>query len=169
MKGIWFVEVRLVDCLSLTLDISDFLAALKCVVRDFGQEYTRMHTYTHTQSLYDSVSTNTTYVYIGPMRGICNCDRNCTCLPGWTGRACDCPISSDTCVSPLGVSQYCKPFIVSLVHVVIWFIQLPCSNRGNCSCGECTCNEDIFSGQFCEICTGSRAVSWIHVGGNCPS
>ncbi|XP_065897542.1 integrin beta-1-like [Dysidea avara] len=76
----------------------------------------------------------------GPTRGICNCDRSCTCLPGWTARAdrgvCDCPLSNETCESGLG---------------------LQCSNRGSCGCGECSCDEDIFSGPFCEICTGSRA------------
>ncbi|XP_065896194.1 integrin beta pat-3-like [Dysidea avara] len=76
----------------------------------------------------------------GPTRGICNCDRSCTCLPGWTARAeggaCDCPLSNETCESGLG---------------------LQCSDRGSCGCGECSCDEDIFSGPFCEICTGSRA------------
>ena len=30
-------------------------------------------------------------------------------------------------------------------------------------CGECECDENIFSGPFCEICTGSRAVSCVYI------
>lgn len=71
----------------------------------------------------------------GPTQGMCSCNQTCICLPRWTGRACDCDTSTELCVSSLGAV---------------------CSGRGTCLCGECICSDSQFSGQFCEICTGSE-------------
>nr|XP_022914247.1 integrin beta-PS-like [Onthophagus taurus] len=70
----------------------------------------------------------------GEDRGKCECGQ-CSCLPGWTGDACDCSNRNDTCISQTGNG-------------------LICSGHGNCVCGECQCNQDgyKYSGNHCEEC-----------------
>uniref|UniRef100_A0A913I850 Integrin beta n=1 Tax=Strongyloides stercoralis TaxID=6248 RepID=A0A913I850_STRER len=67
-------------------------------------------------------------------RILCNghrCDCGvCTCGPGWTGRACECPIGVDQCLSENGKV---------------------CNDHGTCVCGKCQCDES-YSGPKCEIC-----------------
>ncbi|CAD6200041.1 unnamed protein product [Caenorhabditis auriculariae] len=66
--------------------------------------------------------------------GECNCGK-CICAPGWTGRACECPISTDSCLSANGKI---------------------CNGKGECICGRCRCFDgpdgNRFSGAKCEIC-----------------
>ena len=69
--------------------------------------------------------------------GKCNtCSANnvpgCTCEDGWTGNDCSCPTSEDNCKDGL----YDKPEV--------------CSGKGKCECGKCVCNQDEFSGKFCQ-------------------
>ncbi|EPB72212.1 ribose 5-phosphate isomerase A [Ancylostoma ceylanicum] len=66
--------------------------------------------------------------------GECNCGQ-CICAPGWTGRACECPISQDSCMSANGKI---------------------CNGKGECICGRCRCFDgpdgNRYSGAKCEIC-----------------
>ncbi|VDO82038.1 unnamed protein product [Soboliphyme baturini] len=66
--------------------------------------------------------------------GDCVCQQ-CKCHPGWTGRACECPISQESCRASNGKL---------------------CNNRGKCICGVCKCSTDPegirYSGPTCEIC-----------------
>lgn len=66
--------------------------------------------------------------------GECNCGK-CICAPGWTGRACECPISTDSCLSANGKI---------------------CNGKGECICGRCRCFDspdgNRYSGAKCEIC-----------------
>uniref|UniRef100_A0A671Q071 Integrin beta n=1 Tax=Sinocyclocheilus anshuiensis TaxID=1608454 RepID=A0A671Q071_9TELE len=55
----------------------------------------------------------------------------CVCLPGWTGETCDCPVSTESCVSDDG---------------------LICSGWGKCVCGKCVCDDSRRSGALCEKC-----------------
>lgn len=71
----------------------------------------------------------------GPEQGTCNCGV-CACKPGWTGSACDCLASNDTCKMPNSDGEIC-------------------SGHGECECGKCKCkvtNEGRYSGQYCEKC-----------------
>ena len=52
----------------------------------------------------------------GPDNGVCECGV-CVCKPGWTGPACDCRSSNDTCMPPNGGEI--------------------CSGHGECECGVC--------------------------------
>ncbi|XP_050330333.1 integrin beta-PS-like isoform X1 [Bactrocera neohumeralis] len=70
----------------------------------------------------------------GPDHGTCECS-HCVCKPGWTGSACDCRESTDTCMPPNGGEL--------------------CSGNGNCECGACKCKstpDGRYSGKFCEKC-----------------
>ncbi|EFO18475.1 integrin beta pat-3 [Loa loa] len=66
--------------------------------------------------------------------GTCDCGQ-CTCEPGWTGRACECPLSLDSCMAANGKV---------------------CNGQGECICGRCRCFSDgpgnRYSGPKCEIC-----------------
>uniref|UniRef100_A0A914YYI0 Integrin beta n=1 Tax=Panagrolaimus superbus TaxID=310955 RepID=A0A914YYI0_9BILA len=66
--------------------------------------------------------------------GKCNCGV-CECEPGYTGRACECPTSTDSCLSKNGKI---------------------CNGHGDCICGKCHCHTDEdgsrYSGPFCDIC-----------------
>ncbi|KRY41314.1 integrin beta pat-3 [Trichinella spiralis] len=66
--------------------------------------------------------------------GECVCQQ-CKCDPGWVGRACECPISQDSCIASNGKI---------------------CNGRGVCECGVCKCFTDPegirYSGPTCEIC-----------------
>lgn len=70
----------------------------------------------------------------GPTHGTCQCGQ-CVCLPDWSGDACDCRSSNDTCIAP-GSDEIC-------------------SGHGNCKCGVCGCDsnaEGRYSGKYCEKC-----------------
>ncbi|XP_055842893.1 integrin beta-PS isoform X1 [Episyrphus balteatus] len=71
----------------------------------------------------------------GPDHGTCNCG-TCNCKPGWTGLACDCLASNETCKQPNSDGEIC-------------------SGHGECECGVCKCkvtNEGRYSGKYCEKC-----------------
>uniref|UniRef100_A0A1B0CHL5 Integrin beta n=2 Tax=Endopterygota TaxID=33392 RepID=A0A1B0CHL5_LUTLO len=70
----------------------------------------------------------------GPDHGVCQCGV-CHCLEGWTGTACDCRASNDTCINPHDGEI--------------------CSGNGECVCGTCNCkitDEGRYSGRYCEKC-----------------
>uniref|UniRef100_A0A1B6CMD9 Integrin beta n=1 Tax=Clastoptera arizonana TaxID=38151 RepID=A0A1B6CMD9_9HEMI len=70
----------------------------------------------------------------GKDHGTCECGK-CKCEPGWTGPACNCRASNDTCIPPGGGEI--------------------CSGKGDCVCGECKCfsEESIrYSGRYCNKC-----------------
>ncbi|XP_019628305.1 PREDICTED: uncharacterized protein LOC109472881 isoform X1 [Branchiostoma belcheri] len=63
--------------------------------------------------------------------GVCQCGR-CECEGGWTGAACECSESVDSCRSSNG---------------------LICNNHGECNCGICRCNPSTFYyGPQCDDC-----------------
>ncbi|XP_046678492.1 LOW QUALITY PROTEIN: integrin beta-PS-like [Homalodisca vitripennis] len=73
----------------------------------------------------------------GPDHGQCVCGK-CMCASGWTGSACDCRATNDTCIPPEGGEI--------------------CSGRGVCECGMCVCDQDdegkgYYSGSFCNKCS----------------
>ncbi|XP_071803361.1 integrin beta-1-like [Asterias amurensis] len=73
----------------------------------------------------------------GPDRGQCVCDEKsrrsvCKCKPGFSGDACDCPISTAGCVASNG---------------------LMCNANGVCECNRCKCDANSpFKGSTCETC-----------------
>uniref|UniRef100_A0AC35TMN0 Integrin beta n=1 Tax=Rhabditophanes sp. KR3021 TaxID=114890 RepID=A0AC35TMN0_9BILA len=66
--------------------------------------------------------------------GTCNCGV-CECIEGFSGKACECPTSVDTCMGDNG---------------------LICSGHGECLCGKCVCHDTDtggkYSGPVCDIC-----------------
>ncbi|VDD87789.1 unnamed protein product [Enterobius vermicularis] len=65
--------------------------------------------------------------------GECECNK-CKCKPGWTGVACQCPLSTESCRSANGKI---------------------CNGHGQCICGQCRCNTTEthrYSGAKCESC-----------------
>ncbi|XP_063704151.1 integrin beta-PS-like [Culicoides brevitarsis] len=73
-------------------------------------------------------------VCAGPEHGTCVCG-SCECANGWTGPACECATSTESCKAP-GDTQIC-------------------SGHGICACGECQCEvtpESRYSGLYCERC-----------------
>jgi len=70
----------------------------------------------------------------GPDHGTCECGV-CQCNKDWTGDACECRKSVDTCIDPKS-------------HKI-------CAGHGECICGECKCTstEDRqYTGKYCEEC-----------------
>lgn len=74
----------------------------------------------------------------GSANGVCNCGK-CSCTSAYTGDACDCPTSTETCMakgnSPGGI----------------------CNGHGNCTCGRCEC-EFTHRGSTCEDCQECKEV-----------
>ncbi|XP_033219154.1 integrin beta-PS isoform X2 [Belonocnema kinseyi] len=67
--------------------------------------------------------------------GKCGCKGICECEDGWTGKACECRSTTDTCIEP--------------------GTDLPCSGKGSCKCGQCECNVEDgvrYSGTYCQKC-----------------
>uniref|UniRef100_A0A1I8PFU3 Integrin beta n=1 Tax=Stomoxys calcitrans TaxID=35570 RepID=A0A1I8PFU3_STOCA len=70
----------------------------------------------------------------GPDHGTCDCGV-CTCKAGWSGSACNCKTSIESCYPPDGGEI--------------------CSGHGDCVCGKCECTsteEGRFFGDHCEKC-----------------
>lgn len=70
----------------------------------------------------------------GPDHGTCECGK-CVCNKDWSGEACECRKSVDTCIDPK--------------------TQKVCAGHGECICGQCKClqtEERSYTGQFCEEC-----------------
>lgn len=70
----------------------------------------------------------------GPAQGKCECGQ-CVCAEGWQGKACECPISTDSCRIK-GDDKLC-------------------SGKGSCECGVCKCQataQGRYSGTHCETC-----------------
>ncbi|XP_073344181.1 integrin beta-1-A-like [Pagrus major] len=65
----------------------------------------------------------------------------CECLPGFRGRACECPLSSESCLSQ---------------------DKQICSGRGDCHCGACICHDNRFQGPTCELCPSCPSVCTLH-------
>uniref|UniRef100_A0A4W6G753 Integrin beta n=1 Tax=Lates calcarifer TaxID=8187 RepID=A0A4W6G753_LATCA len=65
----------------------------------------------------------------------------CVCLPGFSGQACECPLSLESCLSQDR-------------HV--------CAGRGDCHCGTCVCHDDRFQGPTCELCPSCPSVCTLH-------
>uniref|UniRef100_A0A8C9TLK6 Integrin beta n=1 Tax=Scleropages formosus TaxID=113540 RepID=A0A8C9TLK6_SCLFO len=73
-------------------------------------------------------------------RGRCDCGV-CQCSLGFGGSACECPLSTATCLAPDG---------------------LLCSGRGHCVCGACVCVDARFQGPVCEVCLSCPDVCTLH-------
>lgn len=70
----------------------------------------------------------------GPDHGTCECGV-CQCNKDWTGPACDCRKSVDTCIDPKSGKI--------------------CAGHGECICGVCRCMQDEerqYTGKYCEEC-----------------
>lgn len=71
----------------------------------------------------------------GPDHGECKCGKCEPCREGWTGPACECPISEETCRDPKSGKI--------------------CAGHGKCICGKCSClqtEERQYTGTYCEEC-----------------
>ncbi|TKS87398.1 Integrin beta-1 [Collichthys lucidus] len=64
----------------------------------------------------------------------------CVCLPAYRGRACECPLSLESCLSQ---------------------DEQICAGRGDCHCGTCVCH-DRFQGPTCELCPSCPSVCTLH-------
>ncbi|XP_027130071.1 integrin beta-1-like [Larimichthys crocea] len=64
----------------------------------------------------------------------------CMCLPAYRGRACECPLSLESCLSQ---------------------DKQICAGRGDCHCGTCICH-DRFQGPTCELCPSCPSVCTLH-------
>lgn len=65
----------------------------------------------------------------------------CVCLPGFSGQACECPLSLESCLSQ---------------------DRQVCAGRGDCHCGTCVCHDDRFQGPTCELCPSCPSVCTLH-------
>lgn len=74
-----------------------------------------------------------------PGNGRCVCGV-CMCLPAYRGRACECPLSLESCLSQ---------------------DKQICAGRGDCHCGTCICH-DRFQGPTCELCPSCPSVCTLH-------
>lgn len=72
----------------------------------------------------------------GPGHGNCDCG-SCNCQKEWSGSACQCQTSQDSCIAPNSLDEEI------------------CSGHGNCLCGKCQCEtkDDVrYNGKYCEKC-----------------
>ncbi|XP_077302935.1 position-specific antigen beta subunit myospheroid isoform X2 [Arctopsyche grandis] len=70
----------------------------------------------------------------GPDHGNCRCGV-CECKHGWSGKACDCRSTEESCIPPGGGEV--------------------CAGHGKCVCGQCVCevgDEGRYSGRYCDKC-----------------
>ncbi|XP_070842029.1 integrin beta-1-B-like isoform X2 [Chaetodon trifascialis] len=72
--------------------------------------------------------------------GRCVCGL-CVCLPAFRGRACECPLGSESC--PSRDKQIC-------------------AGRGDCHCGTCVCHDSRFQGPTCELCPSCPSICTLH-------
>ncbi|XP_041817036.1 integrin beta-1-like [Chelmon rostratus] len=72
--------------------------------------------------------------------GRCACGV-CICHPAFRGRACECPLGSESCLSQ---------------------DEQICSGRGDCRCGTCTCHDNRFQGPTCELCPSCPSICTLH-------
>ncbi len=75
-----------------------------------------------------------------PGHGRCVCGV-CMCLPAFRGRACECPLSLESCLSQ---------------------DEQICAGRGDCHCGTCVCHDNRFQGPTCELCPSCPSVCTTH-------
>lgn len=75
-----------------------------------------------------------------PGQGRCVCGA-CRCHPEFRGRACECPLSPESCLSQ---------------------DKQICSGRGDCHCGACICHDNRFRGPTCELCPSCPSVCTLH-------
>ncbi|XP_062297386.1 integrin beta-1-A-like [Scomber scombrus] len=73
-------------------------------------------------------------------QGRCVCGV-CKCFPGFSGRACECPLSMESCLSQNGKV---------------------CAGRGVCHCGTCSCHDNRFQGPTCELCPSCPSICTLH-------
>ncbi|XP_065840310.1 integrin beta-1-like [Oscarella lobularis] len=81
----------------------------------------------------------------GSDKGRCVCGTDalipvCVCNPGYTGTACECSLSLDTCKDQLADDKVCN-------------------GQGKCSCGKCICEEG-FIGDYCETCATQECLNF---------
>ena len=72
----------------------------------------------------------------GPDQDKCDCGA-CICEEGWSGPACQCTTSEETCKAPNALNGEL------------------CSGQGSCVCGRCECEINVgirYSGKYCDKC-----------------
>ena len=52
------------------------------------------------------------------------CDQTCICLPGWTGKACDCALGSELCINLFGISTRYNFVLAMYMYMAIYWNKL---------------------------------------------